>query len=617
MKIKRTINSLFHALVPHPLRAGQAIAWLIGIIYLKLLLFDLLWAFESTFSGFQFPIGYLTKLMFATLLAAPLLAIRSKWYAGAICVLLDVWLVANLMYCRTYFTVIPAASYGLIGNLADFQDSVWESLRWGDIVFPATTVLLMAELWRTRLSAVMRGHVRRLGKTLLALFGIPALTVGVYLLKKGGYKAAYEDLMYDYSTCGAAVYTIPGAMSYEWIKGNVELTPEVEQRISHWLAERPGNAYRAPVRDSVPDNCIILLLESFESWPLEQTIAGQEITPNINRLLRESTTFYAPHVLTQVKGARSIDAQLLIHTGLLPVNYGAYSYRFAHNEYPSLDKAWKEKYGAGAQALSFTVDKKTVWNVAVVAQDFSYRLFDKNDFTLDVKTGPRGRLGDESFLRQGAEKIGDNGLWPENGHTLAQFVTYSGHTPFIIPDELKKVHFPESVPERLRHYLEVANYTDHAVGEFIETLRANPKYANTMIVIAGDHEGLGAPRKDYLKDKTVGKYIDNEWYTPLIVVNSPVGGRHDALMGQVDIYPTLLDLLGLDSYGWRGLGQSALDPDRKAVAMHGMKGQPVGDTAALDAAGEKHLRESYEISDLIISTNWFKTHPVTKRETDK
>ncbi len=588
-----------------PLSAKGIFIWVIAIFYFKFLLFDLIWASETTFSGFQFPIGYLTKLMFATLLAAPLLAIRRKWYVWTISVLLDIWLIANLMYFRTYFTIIPASSYGLVSNLADFQDSVWESLRWEDIVLPLTTVWLIIAPWKTNTAQVLRNQVKLIGRILALLFFGPAVIVAVYILCKGGFKKAYEDLLYDFSTCGAAVYTIPGAMAYEWVNGSVELTPAVRADIESWLAARPSESYTPPKRDKVPDNCIILLLESFESWQLNTTVEGQELTPRINSLLRDSTTYFAPHILTQVKGARSIDAQLLAHTGLLPVAYGAYSYRFPHNNYMSLDKAWKEKHGSGARSMSFTVDKSVVWNVGVVALGFGYKLFDKHDFILDVKTGPRGRLGDHSLMRQSLAKFDDPMIWNPQGGNLAQIVTYSGHTPFIIPDSLKKVHFSTSIPERLRHYMEVANYTDRAVGDFISAIQSNPRYANTMIVILGDHEGLGADRKDYLKDPIVGKYIDDEWYTPLIVINSPVGGRNDALAGQVDLYPTLLDLLGLWDYSWHGLGQSILDPTRKAAAMHPMKGRVVGDTRSLTPVEKSHLENSYRISDLIIATDYF------------
>ena len=76
---------------------------------------------------------------------------------------------------------------------------------------------------------------------------------------------------------------------------------------------------------------------------LEKNVEGKEITPNLNRMLKEENVLYAPYVQTQVKGSRSIDGQLLLHTGLLPINYGAYSARFPHHTYYSIDKAFKEK----------------------------------------------------------------------------------------------------------------------------------------------------------------------------------------------------------------------------------------------------------------------------------
>lgn len=593
--------------LPHALSWKGVLWWVIGIIYFKLLYFDLLWALESTFSGFQFPIGYCTKLALATLLAAPLLLWRSRWYAGLVCVLLDVWLVANLMYFRTYFTVIPASSYLLVGNLAGFEDSVYESVRWADLGFLATTVLLLAELWKTNMRAVIGAACKKMARTMAWLFGVPAVVTGVFIAAKGGYKEAYDDLMYDFSTCGAAVYTIPGAMSYEWIRGKVELTPEVRAEITEWLDKRPGNGYTPPKYAKTPDNVVILLLESFESWPIGATVEGQELTPNINRMLATDTTaFYAPYTLTQAKGARSIDAQLLLHTGLVPVNYGAYSYRFVHNEYPSIDKAWKQKWGERGHALSMTVDKRTVWNVGVVAQDFGYELYDKPFFVNDLKTGPRGRLGDTSFFRQVYEKTADTAIWRPGEHHLMQCVTYSGHTPFMIPDSLKELkNLPKDFPERLRNYMQTVRYTDRAVGQFVTRLKADKRFDNTMIVIVGDHEGLGAERADYLRNKRVAQLVADDWYTPLIVLNGPVSGRYDKLLGQVDLYPTLLDMAGLWAYPWHGLGQSILDPSKKAVALHPLN-KIKGDAQSLTPEETAHVRSLYNVGDLMITTNWFK-----------
>ncbi len=589
-----------------PLAPGGIIILVAAVIYFKFLLFDLIWALDTTLSGFQFPQGWLTKLILSVLLTLPLVAIRKKWYVALICVVLDLWLIANLMYFRSYYTVIPFSSYLLAGNLADFQASVWESLRWCDIVFPMTTIALLWKLWSAKMSAIATS-VRPIMRRILVTLGATSLVLAVYLIFKGGYKKAYEDLLYDYSTCGAAVYTIPGTWIYELIKDRAEMTPEIKNQIESWLNERPSNnAPSLPDTIVARDNCIIILAESLESWPLETTVDGIELTPNLNRYLRESNVLYAPNMLTQVKGSRSIDAQLFIHTGLMPVNYGSFAYRFPHNTYMTLDKAFKEKHDDG-KSFSFTVDKKVVWNVAIVAQDFGYdRLLDKPFFTLDVKSGPRHRLADHSFLRQSAEKIETEELFKTGGHTLLQCVTYSGHTPFVIPDELKTIHMPGKYPERLRNYMEVANYTDRAIGDFIERIRSNPKFDNTMIVITGDHEGIGIARKDYMKDPDIARFLSPGTFTPFIVLNSPVTMRYDGVFGQVDMYPTLLDLLRLDSYQWRGLGQSLLDTRRKPFAISPLN-EIVGDTTGVTQSELQHARDAYDISDIIISADYFKS----------
>lgn len=587
--------------------APRVLLWFIGTLYFKLLLFDLIWAIPTTFSAFQFPLGWLLKMVFCSFLALPLLFIKRKWYIYTVCFIVDIWLICNLMYFRNYYTVIPLSSYLLAGNLADFKSSVYEAVRFADVLFPLSTLFLIWLLRKVNLRQLLQRGCARLWRVLGYTGLMPAVLSGGLIIWKGGYKESYEKVLYDYSMVIPSVYTIPGTWVYSAIASQQELTPAIENKIKKWLSEQPLNDPDIAIsRDSLPDNCIIILCESLESWPIGQTVDGKELTPRLNRLMREPHTFYGPRVLTQVKDARSIDAQLFIHAGLMPVSYGAYSYRFPHHEYMTLDKAWKQKH-PGGKSYSFTVDKNTVWNAAIVAQDFGYdRLFDKREWTLDQATGPRHRLGDESFLKQSYEKIKGDDIFPRDGHTLLQCVTYSGHTPFIIPEEIKGIRFPDTspYPERLRRYMETVNYTDRAIGSFVDSLRSNPKFAKTMIVITGDHEGIGIDRGDYLKVPGVARFLSPQQFTPFIVLNSPVSGQYDGVMGQIDIYPTLLDLLGLDDYPWRGQGASVFSQGKLPFAVN-PRLQKIG----CDSVSEnvlRHARDAYEIGDLIIATDYFK-----------
>ena len=265
--------------------------------------------------------------------------------------------------------------------------------------------------------------------------------------------------------------------------------------------------------------------------------------------------------------------------------------------------------------MSFTVDKKIVWNAVIAAQDFGYdHLLDKPYFELDVATGPRGRLGDHSFLRQSAEKLEGEELFKSGGHSLVQLVTYSGHTPFVIPDSLKTVTFDEAYPERLRNYMTVANYTDRAIGAFLDRISANPKFARTMVVITGDHEGLGIDRDKMVADPRVAAFVSAEQFVPFLVLNSPVTGRYDGVVGQVDFYPTMLHLLGLRDYPWRGLGRDILDPGRRPFAVM-PSGRAVGMPAdSIPEAALRHARDAFSIADIIISTDYFKHSSADERQ---
>ena len=57
----------------------------------------------------------------------------------------------------------------------------------------------------------------------------------------------------------------------------------------------------------------------------------------------------------------------------------------------------------------------------------------------------------------------------------------------------------------------------------------------------------------------MAQLVDEGMYVPMIVLNSPRGGRLDREIGQVDVYSTTLDLMGIKPV-WPGLGYSAFSP---------------------------------------------------------
>lgn len=574
-------------------------------ILFKFFLFDAIWCYYTTFQPFsKWPL-YVTSVSAAMLVALPYILSRRRWVGVTMMVLTDIWLVANLMYFRTYFSAIPPSSYFLAGNLADFMPAVAGSLNVCDALFPLSTagaVIMMFKLRKTR-GAVVLPFSRMLYVIVLAVL------VGVFvlaMLPKGGFIKVYDrqrSHAYLHSSM-TPMYSLFGTLYYNITLDNAVLTDEQSNEIDRWFSDHCG--YMAEKQQIQPPvtvpktNCVIIFAESLESWVIGLEFEGKEITPNLNRLVADSTAIYAPHVLTQVNAGRSIDAQLLILAGLMPLRSGVYSTLYHGNTYYTLPKASKEINNTRNYLI--TVDKTKTWNQRGVARAFGIdTILSYPDFEQTEAFGTRKTLGDRAFFRQCIDKIERGEIWPVGEKALVQMVTYSGHFPFRLPEELKTITFSDTIPEMMRDYMTDAHYTDAAIGSFIDYLRTRPDYDSTLVVITGDHEGFANNRRDLCASKG-GDVISKDEFTPLIILNAPAGMAYDGVMGQIDIYPTILELLGLRDYKWHGLGQSILDPSKAAVAVS-PRMVVKGDTTGVTAARLEHLRQAPEISDLVIRFN--------------
>lgn len=576
-----------------------AIIFAVGI-FLTFVAFDVIWCMDTTFASFSFFETYATKIIATLALAGVYALTRCRWAQIVVMALLDVLLVANLMYFRTYYSAIPASSYLEAGNLADFKASVTDSLRWADIVLPLITIAtaVMAFRYKTTkrqpLTAVLKWWAAPLA-------GFALLLTGVNLCK-GGFHKSLRSVRQSAYLCSAdaPIFSVFGCIWYDITDAAEPITPEKQAEIERWLASQPKHQPADSVTEK-RSNLLIVFAESLESWVLEKKVDGKEITPCLNRLLKEKSTLYAPNVLTQVKGGRSIDAQLMICSGLLPLMSGTYSSLYYDNTFYTLQKAMRGLKHSRSYLL--TIDKVSTWNQGAVARSFGTdTIISYHDFKMTEAFGTHKRIGDASFFQQCREKIERGEVWKPGESVYMQFVTYSGHTPFKLPDHLRTITFPASIPEKVADYMTTAHYTDKAIGDFVAYLKTLPQYKETIVVIVGDHEGLASYRQELVGNPACRGLVSDKQLTPFIVLNSPVGMRYDKFMGQIDIYPTLLNLMQLDAYRWHGLGQSILDPRKQGVA--------VGSVMNVEGTGSdkevERLKEAHTVSDYMLRYDWLK-----------
>lgn len=124
----------------------------------------------------------------------------------------------------------------------------------------------------------------------------------------------------------------------------------------------------------------------------------------------------------------------------------------------------------------------------------------------------------------------------EEGRSFYQFLlTTSNHRPFTYPEG--KVDLPSGQSRR-----GAVQYTDHALGKFLDEARGKPWFKDTLFVIVADHTAG-------IAGKTV---IPPQRYLIPALIYGPghiASGRINTLASQIDLPPTILALLGLDYEG--------------------------------------------------------------------
>lgn len=147
---------------------------------------------------------------------------------------------------------------------------------------------------------------------------------------------------------------------------------------------------------------------------------------------------------------------------------------------------------------------------------------------------------DEPFLQYTVRRINTYSV-----PFLAEIFTVTSHHPFPIPEE-HKGEFAEG-----RHpILKCVEYTDYSIRRFFEEAQKQPWYNNTLFVICGDHSGHGL----------TPEYNDYDgWYRiPMMVFDpqNPQGRRDPRIVQQTDLFPTIIDWLGIHNEQFVCFGQS-------------------------------------------------------------
>lgn len=313
-------------------------------------------------------------------------------------------------------------------------------------------------------------------------------------------------------------------------------------------------------------NVILISLESLQSFVMNEELNGQEITPFMNDLIDES--YYFENFYHQTGQGKTSDSEFIVDNSLYPLGRGAVYFTNSSNEFTATPELLKEH---GYYSTIFHANNKSFWNRDIMYNTLGYdRFFDVNDYDVTEENSIGWGLKDVDFMEQSVQHI-DN--LPEPFYT--RLITLTNHFPFDLGEEDKLIEEYDSNSKTLNQYIPTVRYTDEAVKHFFEELKKTDVYENSIIILYGDHYGISENH-----NVAMGKFLGKEvtpfesiqlQRVPFIVHIPGVTDKNpqtfSKVTGQIDIRPTLMSLIGVDTNEQIQFGTDAFSDDKLSFTV--------------------------------------------------
>jgi arylsulfatase A-like enzyme/Flp pilus assembly protein TadD len=256
--------------------------------------------------------------------------------------------------------------------------------------------------------------------------------------------------------------------------------------------------------------------------------AAADVTPQLDALAREATLF--ENAISPVPITLPAHASML--TGTIPPYHGVHDngdYRLAPDNVTLAELLRADGFATGAMVGAFVLDSQ-------FGMDQGFDTYD-DEFEAEFE--------EASITQRRAEEVSRRAIAWLQEHRHERFFLflhyYDPHMRYDPPEPFR-TRFAD------RAYAGEIAYTDHCIGEVIDTLKALDLYDSTLIIVTADHgEMLGEHG-----EQTHSYFVyQGALHVPLLirVPGQQQPRRVAARVGLVDIVPTVLGSLGIEAEG--------------------------------------------------------------------
>ena len=311
-------------------------------------------------------------------------------------------------------------------------------------------------------------------------------------------------------------------------------------------------------------NLVVIQLEAFQDFVINAWYNGQEITPNINSLLKNDTIYFDRYFSNVGKG-NTADAEFSSLNSIYPLIDGEIYRLYEDNTFHGLPWLMREQ---GYRAFAVHGYEGDFWNreAAYPHQGFEDYI-SMEDMEQDDLIGIG--VSDKSMFRQLVPLLKD-----EQDPFFSFVITLTNHHPFILNEEYKTLELSEEdMDTKFGDYLQTIRYTDEAIGQFIADLKEANLYDNTVIALYGDHHGLNCGMeevKESVSDFIGRDYDYDEMLNVPMIIHIPNCNINETIHttgGQIDFLPTIANIMGLTLDNKLILGQDLTNATEGFVAF--------------------------------------------------
>ncbi|MBO8156100.1 MAG: LTA synthase family protein [Bacillaceae bacterium] len=467
----------------------------------------------------------------------------------------------NLLYYRNFTDFITLSVLFQFNNAGDLGSSVLSLIHFWDLFLFLDVLIVLYLLRKNKRNAVLYSRKRKLQVMALSL-SILFVNIVLAEIERPMLFLRGFDREYLVKNVGLFNYHIYDAFVHSKTRVQKVMADESElAQITDYVNQEVDIEQNESLEGIAKGkNIIYISAESVQSFVLNKTINGQEITPFLNDLMEDS--YYFENFYHQTNLGKTSDSEFLVETSLYPLPNSAVFFTHPQNEYRAVPEIIGEE---GYYSAVFHANNKSFWNRDVMYESLGYdHFFSEAQYNVNEENSIGWGLNDKSFFEQSIKYLQSI---PKPFYV--KFITLTNHFPFELPEKYASIDQFDSNSRTLNQYFPTVRYTDEAIQHFFELLKQSGLYEESIIIIYGDHYGIS----EY-HNKAMGEFLGKE-ITPYdhiqlqrvpLMIHIPGHKGHkkiEKIAGQIDLKPTILHLLGIANEGDIRFGTNLFSEERK------------------------------------------------------